>query len=163
MPSFKELENPQNLFASEVITRDNKVIGRYFRENRSYVTYDQLPQNLIDALIATEDVRFYTHSGIDIRGLFRVLKGIITRDSSSGGGSTITQQLAKMLFPRNHLNSKLDLVLRKFKEWVIAVKLERSYTKEEIITMYLNKYDFLNLAVGIKSAARIYFNTLPDS
>lgn len=163
MPSFKELENPQNLFASEVITRDNKVIGRYFRENRSYVTYDQLPQNLIDALIATEDVRFYTHSGIDVRGLFRVLKGIITGDSSSGGGSTITQQLAKMLFPRNHLDSKLDLVLRKFKEWVIAVKLERSYTKEEIITMYLNKYDFLNLAVGIKSAARIYFNTLPDS
>ncbi|MBK5202638.1 MAG: transglycosylase domain-containing protein [Prolixibacteraceae bacterium] len=163
MPSFTELENPQNLFASEVITRDNKVLGRYFRENRSYVTYDQLPKNLIDALIATEDVRFYKHSGIDIRGLFRVLKGVITGDSSSGGGSTITQQLAKMLFPRNHLDSKLDLVLRKFKEWVIAVKLERSYTKEEIITMYLNKYDFLNLAVGIKSAARIYFNTLPDS
>jgi len=163
MPSFTELENPQNLFASEVITRDGKVLGRYFRENRSSVTYDQLPQNLIDALIATEDVRFYKHSGIDLRGLFRVLKGVITGNSNSGGGSTITQQLAKMLFPRTNLDSKLDLVLRKFKEWVIAVKLERSYTKEEIITMYLNKYDFLNLAVGIKSAARIYFNTLPDS
>ena len=163
MPSFTELENPQNLFASEVITRDGTVLGRYFRENRSSVTYNQLPQNLIDALIATEDVRFYKHSGIDLRGLFRVLKGVITGNSNSGGGSTITQQLAKMLFPRNHLDSKFDLVLRKFKEWVIAVKLERSYTKEEIITMYLNKYDFLNLAVGIKSAARIYFNTLPDS
>jgi len=163
MPSFTELENPQNLFASEVITRDGKVLGRYFRENRSSVTYDQLPQNLIDALIATEDVRFYKHSGIDLRGLFRVLKGVITGNSNSGGGSTITQQLAKMLFPRTNLDNKLDLVLRKFKEWVIAVKLERSYTKEEIITMYLNKYDFLNLAVGIKSAARIYFNTLPDS
>lgn len=163
MPSFKDLENPQSLLASEVISRDDAVIGRYFRENRSYVTYEQLPKNLVDALVATEDVRFYSHSGIDLRGLFRVLKGIMTGDSSSGGGSTLSQQLAKMLFPRDDMESKFDLVLRKFKEWVIAVKLEKSYTKEEIITMYLNKYDFLNLAVGIKSAARIYFNTVPDS
>lgn len=163
MPSFKDLENPQSLLASEVISRDDVVIGRYFRENRTYITYEQLPQNLVDALVATEDVRFYAHSGIDLRGLFRVLKGIVTGDSSSGGGSTLSQQLAKMLFPRDDMESSLDLVLRKFKEWVIAVKLERSYTKEEIIAMYLNKYDFLNLAVGIKSAARIYFNTVPDS
>ncbi|MFV0376725.1 MAG: transglycosylase domain-containing protein [Mangrovibacterium sp.] len=163
MPSFKDLENPQSLLASEVISRDDVVIGRYFRENRSYVTYEQLPENLVDALIATEDVRFYSHSGIDLRGLFRVLKGIVTADNSSGGGSTLSQQLAKMLFPRDEMESKFELVLRKFKEWVIAVKLEKSYTKEEIITMYLNKYDFLNLAVGIKSAARIYFNTVPDS
>lgn len=163
MPSFEELENPQSLLASEVIARNGVVLGRYFRENRTYVSYDQLPENLVNALIATEDVRFYEHSGIDLRGLFRVLKGILTGDNSSGGGSTISQQLAKMLFPRDQFENKLELILRKFKEWVIAVKLERSYTKEEIITMYLNKYDFLNLAVGIKSAARIYFNTVPDS
>jgi penicillin-binding protein 1A len=163
MPSFKELENPKSLLASEVISRDDVTIGRYFRENRSFVTYGQLPENLVDALLATEDVRFYDHSGIDLRGLFRVLKGVLTGNSSSGGGSTLSQQLAKMLFPRENLDSKADLVFRKFKEWVIAVKLEKSYTKEEIIAMYLNKYDFLNLAVGIKSAARIYFNTVPDS
>ncbi|RKD91957.1 transglycosylase domain-containing protein [Mangrovibacterium diazotrophicum] len=163
MPSFEDLENPQSLLASEVLSRDNVSIGRYFRENRSFVTYEQLPENLVEALLATEDVRFYEHSGIDLRGLFRVLKGVLTGDSSSGGGSTLSQQLAKMLFPRIDMESKMDLVLRKFKEWVIAVKLEKSYTKEEIITMYLNKYDFLNLAVGIKSAARIYFNTVPDS
>ena len=163
MPSFEELEDPQSLLASEIISRDDVVLGRWYRENRTFVTYDQLPQELVDALIATEDVRFYNHSGIDLRGLFRVLKGIATGDSSSGGGSTISQQLAKMLFPRTQLESNLDLILRKFKEWVIAVKLEKSYTKEEIIAMYLNKYDFLNLAVGIKSAARIYFNTEPDS
>ncbi len=163
MPSFTELENPKNLLASDVIARDGVVLGRYFKENRSYVEYENLPQHLVDALVATEDVRFYDHSGIDLRGLFRVAKGILTGDSGSGGGSTISQQLAKMLFPRNDMAGSMDLVLRKFKEWVIAVKLEKSYTKEEIITMYLNKYDFLNLAVGIKSASRIYFNTEPDS
>lgn len=163
MPSFRELENPQSLLASDVISRDHAVLGRYFKENRSYISYENLPPELIEALIATEDVRFYSHSGIDLRGLFRVAKGVLTGDSSSGGGSTISQQLAKMLFPRKDFESKLDLVLRKFKEWVIAVKLEKSYTKEEILTMYLNKYDFLNLAVGIRSASRIYFNTEPDS
>ncbi len=163
MPTFEELENPRSLLASEVIARNGIVLGRYFRENRTFVSYEQLPQNLVQALVATEDVRFYEHSGIDLRGLFRVLKGVLTGDSGSGGGSTISQQLAKMLFPRESLSSKLELVLRKFREWIIAVKLEKSYTKEEIITMYLNKYDFLNLAVGIKSAARIYFSTVPDS
>ncbi|MHA7111522.1 transglycosylase domain-containing protein [Sunxiuqinia elliptica] len=163
MPSFRELENPQSLLASDVISRDHVTLGRYFRENRSYVAYENLPPQLIDALLATEDVRFYEHSGIDLRGLMRVLKGVLSGDTSSGGGSTISQQLAKMLFPRNEFENKLELVMRKFKEWVIAVKLEKSYTKEEILTMYLNKYDFLNLAVGIKSASRIYFNIEPDS
>lgn len=163
MPTFRELENPQSLLASDVISRDHVVLGRYFRENRSYIEFDKLPPELIEALVATEDVRFYKHSGIDLRGLLRVAKGILTGDESSGGGSTISQQLAKMLFPRQDFENKLQLVFRKFKEWVIAVKLERSYTKEEIMTMYLNKYDFLNLAVGIKSASRIYFNVEPDS
>src|SRR5690606_1039882 len=164
MPTFEELENPPNILASEIFSEDGKILDKYFiHENRTYVNYDNLPQHLIDALIATEDVRFYRHSGIDLRGLVRVFKGIITGDSRSGGGSTISQQLAKNLFPRENLDGPLDLVLRKFKEWVIAVKLERSYTKEEIILMYLNKYDFLNLAVGIKSAANVYFSIPPDS
>lgn len=164
MPTFEELENPPNILASEIFSEDGKILDKYFiHENRTYVNYENLPQHLIDALIATEDVRFYRHSGIDLRGLVRVFKGIITGDSRSGGGSTISQQLAKNLFPRENLDGPLDLVLRKFKEWVIAVKLERSYTKEEIILMYLNKYDFLNLAVGIKSAAQVYFSIPPDS
>jgi len=163
MPTFEELENPENSLATEVISADGKIMGSYFkRENRLEVSYNEFTPDLIKALICTEDVRFYKHSGVDLRGLMRVFKGIITGDSSSGGGSTISQQLAKMLFPRENGN-KIQLVLRKFKEWVIAVKLEKSYTKEEILTMYLNKYDFLNLAVGIRSAAQIYFNTSPDS
>jgi penicillin-binding protein 1A len=164
MPGFEELENPPNILASEIFSDDGKVLDKYFiHENRTFVHYDNLPPHLIDALIATEDVRFFRHSGIDLRGLARVFKGIITGDTSSGGGSTISQQLAKMLFPRETSLGVPGLVLRKFKEWVIAVKLERSYTKEEIILMYLNKYDFLNLAVGIKSAAGVYFSVPPDS
>ncbi len=164
MPSFEELENPRNILASEIYSEDGKVLDKYFiRENRTYVDFKNLPPHLIDALIATEDVRFYHHSGIDLRGLARVVKGIVTNDSSSGGGSTLSQQLAKMLFPREQHTSKIELVLRKFKEWVIAVKLERSYTKEEIILMYLNKYDYLNNAVGIKSAANVYFSVPPGS
>ncbi|HBL74388.1 MAG: penicillin-binding protein [Bacteroidetes bacterium GWF2_42_66] len=163
MPSFEELENPENYLATEVISADGKVLGSYFKqENRLEVSYEEFTPDLIHALLCTEDVRFYRHSGIDLRGLLRVFKGILTGDSSSGGGSTISQQLAKMLFPRENSN-KLQLIVRKFKEWVIAVKLEKSYTKEEILTMYLNKYDFLNLAVGIKSASQIYFNSSPDS
>lgn len=163
MPTFEDLENPESLFASEVISDDGIVMGKFFKENRSFVKYEEFNPMLVKALVATEDVRFYKHSGIDARGLVRVVKGIVTGDSNSGGGSTISQQLAKMLFPRDNLSNKLELVLRKFKEWVIAVKIEKSYTKEEILTMYLNKYDFLNLAVGVKSAAAIYFNTTPDS
>ena len=164
MPSFEELENPESLLASEVVSADGVVLGKYFyKENRSFVSYEEFSPALRNALIATEDVRFFEHSGIDIRGLVRVVKGILTADSNSGGGSTISQQLAKMLFPRDNLDNKLELIFRKFKEWVIAIKLEKSYTKEEILTMYLNKYDFLNLAVGIKTAAKVYFNTTPDA
>ncbi|MBA4408268.1 MAG: transglycosylase domain-containing protein [Bacteroidota bacterium] len=164
MPSFEDLENPENLLASEVVSADGVVLGKYFyKENRSFVSYEEFSPALRNALIATEDVRFFKHSGIDIRGLVRVVKGIMTADTNSGGGSTISQQLAKMLFPRDNLDNKLQLIFRKFKEWVIAIKLEKSYTKEEILTMYLNKYDFLNLAVGIKTAAKVYFNTTPDS
>nr|WP_321487782.1 transglycosylase domain-containing protein [uncultured Draconibacterium sp.] len=164
MPSFEDLENPQNILASEIFFEDGPTIDKYFnQENRTYVNFENLPPDLINALVATEDVRFYDHSGIDFRGLIRVFKGIVTGDTSSGGGSTLSQQLAKMLFPRDGFSSSMELVMRKFKEWVIAVKLERSYTKEEIILMYLNKYDYLNNAVGIRSAADVYFNTQPDS
>lgn len=163
MPTFEELENPESILASQVISSDGKVMGTFFSENRTYVSFEEMPPHLIKALISTEDVRFYRHSGIDFRGLLRVMKGIVTGDTSSGGGSTISQQLAKMLFPREDSSGPVKLVLRKFREWIIAVKLERSYTKEEIITMYLNKYDFLNLAVGIKTAANVYFNCEPDS
>ncbi len=164
MPTFEELENPPNILASEIYSEDGTIIDKYFlHENRTFVNYENLPPHLIEALISIEDARFYRHSGIDLRGLARVVKGILLNDTGSGGGSTISQQLAKMLFPRGDQLSKPELVLRKFKEWVIAVKLERSYTKEEIILMYLNKYDFLNLAVGIKSAAGVYFSVPPDS
>ncbi len=163
MPTFDDLENPETILASQVISEDEKVLGTFFRENRMFVTWEDLPPHLIQALISTEDIRFFRHSGIDFRGLVRVFKGIITGNTRSGGGSTISQQLAKMLFPRDMYAGPLRLMLRKFKEWIIAVKLERSYTKEEILTMYLNKYDFLNLAVGIKTASNVYFNCEPDS
>jgi penicillin-binding protein 1A len=163
MPSFDELENPQSLVATEIITADGKQLGKYFKtENRSLVKYEELSPNLVTALIATEDERYYKHSGIDVRGFIRVIKGIVTRDLSSGGGSTISQQLSKLLFPREN-NSGLKFLVRKFREWVIAVKLERSYTKEEIITMYLNKFEFIYGAFGVKVAAQTYFNTTPDS
>lgn len=164
MPTFEELENPNNRFASEVYFQDGPVMNKYFeKENRKYTEYKQIPQTVIDALIATEDVRFYDHSGIDVRGLFRVAKGLMTANTSAGGGSTLSQQLAKMLFPREADLNIFELAIRKFREWVIAVRIEKSYTKEEILTMYLNKYDFLNLAVGISSAADIYFQTSLDS
>ena len=164
MPTFEELENPNNRFASEVYFADGPIMNRYFeKENPKYIEYRELPQSVIDALIATEDVRFYDHSGVDVRGLFRVAKGLLTANTSAGGGSTISQQLAKMLFPRESDLNVFELAIRKFREWVIAVRLEKSYTKEEILTMYLNKYDFLNLAVGISSAADIYFQVPLDS
>ena len=164
MPTFEELENPNNRFASEVYFADGPIMNRYFeKENRKYIEYREIPQSVIDALIATEDVRFYDHSGVDVRGLFRVAKGLLTANTSAGGGSTISQHLAKMLFPRESDLNVFELAIRKFREWVIAVRLEKSYTKEEILTMYLNKYDFLNLAVGISSAADIYFQVPLDS
>ena len=146
MPSLSELENIETSLASEVYSCDSIVIRKFFyKENRTFVPYEQISPNVINALIATEDERFYNHSGIDLRGLFRVAKGVLTGNESSGGGSTISQQLAKMLFPREEMDHKINLAFRKFREWVIAVKLERNFTKEEILTMYLNKFDFLSV------------------
>ena len=170
MPSFKQLENPENDLASEVWSEDGKLLGKFYIINRTWTDIDEISPYIVDALIATEDIRFYKHSGVDIRGLGRVIyKTILQGESSAGGGSTITQQLAKNLFPRDTTTYKFSLVkmanlgITKFKEWVTAVKLERSYTKNELITMYLNVFDFLNQAVGINSAASIYFNSSPDS
>ncbi|MFZ4399223.1 MAG: penicillin-binding protein 1A [Bacteroidales bacterium] len=164
MPSFEELENPKSNLASEIITADQQILGKYYIENRSNAHYNDLSPALINALIATEDARFEKHSGVDTRSIFRVLgKTIIGRNRSSGGGSTITQQLAKNLFPRNKNQFKLFMVFTKFKEWIVAAKLERNYTKEEIIAMYFNTVDFGSNSFGIKTAARTYFNKTPDS
>lgn len=161
LPSFEELENPKSNLASEVYTSDGKVLGKYFYQNRTNAQYEELSPFLSQALIATEDERYEDHSGIDFRSLGRVFLGLITgQTGSTGGGSTVTQQLAKNLFPRTEL-TKVELVMRKFKEWVIAVRLERQYTKEEIIAMYYNTFDFVNNAVGINSAANVYFNKKP--
>lgn len=162
LPGFEELENPNSNLASEILTADQKLLGTYFRENRTNVRYDQISPYLIKALVATEDERYYDHSGIDFRALLRVVKGVLTSNTSQGGGSTITQQLAKNLFPRERLNLP-ELILRKFKEWIIAVRLEKTYTKEEILMMYLNTFDFINNAVGVKSASNVYFGVSPDS
>ena len=160
LPKIKELENPKTDLASVILSADFIHLGKYYHENRTNVHYNFLPKSLIDALIATEDERFFEHSGIDVRALGRVVMGVITGDLK-GGGSTITQQLAKLLFPRKKL-SKFEFALRKIKEWIIATKLERNYTKEEILAMYLNKFDFLNNAVGINSASQVYFNKSPS-
>lgn len=162
LPSIEELENTQSLLASEVYSADGELIGKYYRENRSNVTYNEISTNIVDCLVATEDERFYEHTGVDYEATARVVKGVVTGNSAQGGGSTITQQLAKLLF-RDAKLSTTGLVLQKFKEWIIATRLERTFTKEEIITHYLNKFDFLHNAIGIKSAARVYFNTTPDS
>ncbi len=160
LPTFEQLENPKNSLATEIISEDGKVFGKYFYENRSNIKYEDLPQNLINALIATEDVRFRSHTGIDLRALLRAVKGQIL-GQDAGGASTVTQQLAKMLFTEKP-SSGFERVMQKFKEWIIAVRLEKQYTKDEIIAMYFNKYDFVNNAVGIKSAAQVYFNTTPS-
>ncbi len=163
MPTFEELENPKSNLASEIISGDGKLLGTYYIENRTNVDYSHLSPYLVEALVATEDLRFYSHSGVDIRALGRVVgKTLIGRKSGAGGGSTITQQLAKNLFPRKRQN-KISIAFRKLKEWVIAVKLERNYTKEEIIAMYFNTVDFGNNSFGIKTAANTYFGTTPDS
>jgi penicillin-binding protein 1A len=168
MPSFSELENPEYNLAAEVYSEDGVLLGKISVENRTWTDYKDLSPYLVDALIATEDIRFYRHSGIDVRGLGRAAIRTILLGQNTGGGSTITQQLAKQLYPRDTSRSsafarKIKLGVSKFKEWQTAVKLERSYTKDEIIAMYLNKYDFLYQAIGIRSAARVYFNTTPDS
>lgn len=161
LPSVEELQNPRSNLATVIYSSDGKELGKYYNENRVNVTFKDLDKDLVDALVATEDARFYEHNGVDIKALLRSASGVFT-GGSKGGGSTITQQLAKMMFPREKL-SKFQLVIRKIKEWVIATRLEKNYTKEEIMAMYLNKFDFLNLAVGVKSAAKIYFNSNPDS
>lgn len=165
MPPVEGLLNPEDRFASRLFTSDGVEMGRFYqsRNNRVYADYSEISPNVINALIATEDERFMQHSGIDIMALSRVLfKTILLRQKNAGGGSTITQQLAKQLYsPKS--DGLMDRFIQKPVEWAIAVKLERYYTKEEIIKMYLNQFDFLNNAVGIKTAAHVYFNTTPDS
>jgi penicillin-binding protein 1A len=161
LPTFEQLESPKNKLATEIISEDGVLLGKYFLENRSNIKYHELPQNLINALISTEDIRYMSHSGIDVRSLARAIFGLISGGESSGGGSTITQQLAKMLFTEKP-SSGLQRVMQKFKEWIIAIRLERQYTKDEILAMYLNRYDWVNNAVGIKSAAQVYFNKKPE-
>lgn len=163
MPPIEDLQNPINRFATQIISADGKVMGtwNYNRENRILVDYTQLAPSLVQALVATEDVRFYEHSGIDFYALGRaVVKRGIMGKKSAGGGSTITQQLAKQLYSET-AHSVMERVLQKPIEWVIAVRLERNYTKDEIITMYLNYFDFLHNAVGIKTAANTYFSKEP--
>lgn len=162
LPSVHELEDPKSNTATEVISADGVVLGKYFRENRTNVTYDHLPKCLVDALLATEDVRFYDHTGIDLKAVGRAVLGVVIRDSK-GGGSTITQQLAKNLFPRKRHISKVQLALQKFKEWVIAARLEHTFTKEEILALYFNTVPFSDNAFGISTAAETYFSKPVDS
>ncbi|MGY4383726.1 penicillin-binding protein 1A [Pedobacter sp. UYP24] len=161
LPSFRDIEHPKSNQASEIVTDDGRILGTYFVQNRSNVTYPEISKNVLNALIATEDVRFNEHSGIDFKRTFTIF--FYNLVGKKQGGSTITQQLAFNLFS-DELRQKnvFKRLLQKFKEWVISVKLERNYTKEEIIVMYLNTVDFGNQAYGIKSAARVYFNTTPD-
>jgi len=171
LPTFEQLENPSSQLATEVITRDGEVLGRYYIQNRVPVEFDEISPYAINALIATEDERFFNHAGIDARALMRVLvkSFLLGNTDSGGGGSTISQQLAKLLYPRINFRGMSSfekarvLATSKFKEWITAVKLEKSYTKEEIIAMYLNQFDFIYSAHGIKSAAETYFGTSPDS
>ena len=168
IPSFKELEDPDSKLATQVIAEEGEILTTFHIENRSYVTFDELSPNLVNAAVATEDLRFYGHSGIDFVSLGRVIfKTVLGGDSSQGGGSTLTQQLAKTLYPRQDVSSripgvsKLKMVWIKLKEWVTAVKLERSYTKDEIMTMYMNQVFFGSNAYGIKAASQTFFGKSP--
>lgn len=156
LPSLEELENPKSNLASEIITADGKVIGKYFKENRTNIKYEELSPYLVDALIATEDERYRSHSGIDFRGLVRAVVNM----GGAGGASTITQQLAKMMF-NEPAASVTERIKQKLQEWILAIELEKRYTKDEIIIMYYNKFDFIYNAVGIKSACHVYFNKAP--
>ena len=160
MPTFEELENPRTNLATEIISADGKILGTYYVENRSNVRYAELPHYMPEALISIEDERFTQHSGIDEKALFRVAFGVLT-GNKKGGGSTITQQLAKNLFPRGENLSKPKLVLRKFQEWITATKLEHNYSKEEIVAMYLNTVAFGHNAFGIRAAASTFFDKKP--
>ena len=169
LPTFEELENPKSNLATEIYSDDGEMIGSFFIQNRSYVDYNELSPALVAALISTEDIRFYSHSGIDFISLARVaVKTLALGNRRQGGGSTITQQLAKNLYPRdtavynNPISKGSKLVISKLKEWITAVMLEYNYTKEEIITMYLNTVPYGSNAYGIKSAARTFFNKLPS-
>ncbi len=157
MPSFEDLENPDSNLATEIISADGVVIGKYFEKNRSQLKYSDLPKNLVQALVATEDARFYEHSGIDGRGTLRAILSFGT----SGGASTLTQQLAKQLFHGEGSKFLPFRIIQKAKEWIIAIRLERQYTKKEIIAMYCNVYDFGNNSVGVNSAAKTYFSKEP--
>ena len=163
IPSFEELENPDSKLATQVIAEDGEILTTFHIENRSYVSYEELSPNLVNAAVATEDSRFYRHSGIDFESLARVLvKTVLGGSSSQGGGSTITQQLAKTLYPREDMGgSVFKMVWTKLKEWVTAVKLERSYTKNEIMNMYMNQVFFGSNAYGIKAAAQTFFGKAP--
>ncbi|MDA9309307.1 PBP1A family penicillin-binding protein [Flavobacteriaceae bacterium] len=158
LPDETSLENPEKNLATEIITKDGKVIGKFYKENRTPVAYQELPEHLKNALLATEDIRFYDHSGIDIRGTLRAAVYL----GSKGGASTISQQLAKQLFTDQASRNKFQRGIQKVKEWIIATRLERRYTKNEILTMYFNEYDFLNQAIGIESASNIYFDKPPS-
>ena len=157
MPSFEDLENPDSNLATEIISSDGVVLGKYFEKNRSQLKYSDLPKNLVQALVATEDARFYEHSGIDGRGTLRAIASLGT----SGGASTLTQQLAKQLFHGEGSKFLPFRIVQKIKEWIIAIRLERQYTKNEIIAMYCNVYDFGNYSVGVSSAAQTYFSKVP--
>ncbi|MEM6298102.1 MAG: transglycosylase domain-containing protein, partial [Bacteroidota bacterium] len=179
MPDLQELENPRTELASELRSADGKLLGKYFYENRTPIKYEDISSNMIDALLATEDVRFHNHSGIDLISTGRVIKGIITFNRQ-GGGSTLSQQLAKNLFrtrqgrfdgklvrveegeSQGKLKYYLDLVITKTKEWILAIRIERSFTKEEIIMMYLNTVDFGRNYFGIKVASQKYFGVAPS-
>lgn len=159
MPEFRQLENPKTNLATQIYSSDNKVIGKfYYNDNRTPLYYEEIPKNLIDALIATEDERFYDHSGIDLRSTLRAIVYL----GEKGGASTVSQQLARQLFTGVRSRNTLDAVIQKIKEWVIAVQLERRYAKKEILTMYLNLYDFNYNADGLRSAANIYFSKEPS-
>ncbi|MEK9614251.1 MAG: biosynthetic peptidoglycan transglycosylase, partial [Flavobacteriaceae bacterium] len=160
MPDLQELENPKTNLASQIISSDGVILGKYyFTDNRTPITFEELPKSLLDALIATEDERFYEHSGIDWKGTLRAFVYLGKR----GGASTITQQLARQIFVGTRDRSTVKAVLQKAQEWVIAIQLEQRYTKKEILAMYLNKYDFGYQADGVQSAAKIFFNKTPQT
>lgn len=159
MPSFDQLENPESNLATEIISEDGETLGKFYSENRTPVSYSDLPKHLVDALVATEDARFYEHSGIDAKGTLRAVFSL----GKSGGASTLSQQLAKQLFHGEGSRNIVMRMLQKVKEWIIAIRLERQYTKEEIIAMYFNVYDFNNYAIGIRSASKTYFNCEPKA
>ncbi|MGK0324497.1 MAG: penicillin-binding protein 1A, partial [Psychroserpens sp.] len=158
MPDHTILENPKTFLATEIISSDDQTLGKfYLDDNRTPVDYEELPKELVDALVATEDIRHYDHSGIDLRGTLRAISQL----GKGGGASTISQQLAKQLFTKQVSSNKIERLFQKVREWVIAIRLERQYTKQEIIAMYFNIYDFGNNGDGIRSASRIYFGKEP--